>query len=431
MEAGEGEHRAYWIHVPSEDQRPLTPNEHYLGVDAVGWYINRRNSWFVSRTASGTLEIRIGDRGEKYQVALGTFELKDGAKTAPVFDRAVLPDRNYCGGTITVGAFLTAIKTDTVLSSILKSASAASLNVVAGMVQTATVAGPVHLLGAAAEELISGVKRALLENGEKRQPLFDFSGFEASITPERFLGPEKYLLLHRGTDLRGRALSVQTNAEYISPCVDGEFLEDGAWLLLRLRRASRYSGQREWYQQARTLRGRIETLIEDVKAGVLSVEDARLRLQPSSGSGDTIFDEYARLRALIHNDAVLSDKEAMLHAANLRLCVSAARESIEKCFHTDYRTTINSAREALRTGLASPQELNRTYEQEHARVALHRRSPERVGPELQDNDAAPDAIGSPGLSISLPRQSTTTMFDFNDMQASIDESFSVASAVNA
>src|SRR5438552_1887194 len=104
-EAGNGDHHVYKI-VPNSDPNAakLTPGLHYLGVDAVAWFINKQNSWFANRMASGTLQITLSSGLETYHCALGTFELKGGAKTAPVFDAPMLPDRNFIGGPITFNA---------------------------------------------------------------------------------------------------------------------------------------------------------------------------------------------------------------------------------------------------------------------------------------------------------------------------------------
>src|SRR3954464_8643310 len=75
--AGKGEHHVYKI-VPADNPgKPvLTPRKHYLGVDAVAWYINKESSFFADRMASGTLQITLSSGLEQYQAALGTFELK-------------------------------------------------------------------------------------------------------------------------------------------------------------------------------------------------------------------------------------------------------------------------------------------------------------------------------------------------------------------
>ena len=196
--------------------------------------------------ASGTLDIVMSGGLEKYQAALGTFELKSGARFAPVFDRSVLPDRNYRGGPLTVIASLTAIKKDTAIGGMLKSAASASLGIVAGMVNTATVAGPAKLLTVAGEDLIGGVKKVLNDTAQKREPIFDFSsGLEYSFRPESVVGPESFLLLHRGSQLSDSRLEVRASGQLLVPFHQGSPLEDGAWLLLRLRRSDEYSGVRD------------------------------------------------------------------------------------------------------------------------------------------------------------------------------------------
>jgi hypothetical protein len=48
-EAGQGEHRAYRIPGNGADTTPLTPHQHYLGVDAVTWFINKQGSWVSAK----------------------------------------------------------------------------------------------------------------------------------------------------------------------------------------------------------------------------------------------------------------------------------------------------------------------------------------------------------------------------------------------
>jgi hypothetical protein len=73
-EAGRGEHHVYRI-LPKNpaDQLPLTKAQHYLGVDAVAWFINKKGNWFNGRMASGTLDIVLASGLEKYQVALASI----------------------------------------------------------------------------------------------------------------------------------------------------------------------------------------------------------------------------------------------------------------------------------------------------------------------------------------------------------------------
>ncbi|HEY8503155.1 MAG TPA: hypothetical protein VIL46_01135, partial [Gemmataceae bacterium] len=328
-EAGRGEHRVYPIADPVEgDPGKLTARNHYVGVDAVAWFVNKQSSWFKDRVASGTLEIRLAGGLESYQVALGTFELKGGSRTAPVFDRAVLPDRNYRGGALTFAASLTAIKKDTAVAGLLKSAADASLGVAAGMVATATLAGPAKLLAAAGADILGGVRTLLKDTGEKREPIFDFSGLEFTVKPEDIVGPRCYLLLHRGAELDGTKLKVRKSGQLQLPFYEGAPLGDGAWLLLRIRRSDEYTGVREWFEAARAFRLRTAALVDDVASGLLPKDDALKEFQVSPGGDKTLLDEFVRLRGVIQTDGVLAEREAGYHVGQLRARLDAARRAI-------------------------------------------------------------------------------------------------------
>ena len=99
------------------------------------------------------------------------FELDNGAKIAPVFERP-WPQRAFRGGSIEVEVSLTGFEKATTLLKLLKSASRASLDIVAGMVQAAEATGPLKVLTAAGSELVSGVQDVLGESGPGRQPFF-------------------------------------------------------------------------------------------------------------------------------------------------------------------------------------------------------------------------------------------------------------------
>src|SRR5690606_8506273 len=138
-----------------------------------------------------------------------------------------LPDRNYRGGPITLSAQLTAIRKDTVLGGMLKSAASASLNIVAELVETARIAGPAQVLSVAGSEVIRGVQTVLGESAQDREPLFDFGGLSVSIQPSDITGPATFLLLHRGALLDEAGLEVRTTGQLLMPFHKGAVLEDG------------------------------------------------------------------------------------------------------------------------------------------------------------------------------------------------------------
>lgn len=80
VEAGKGQHVVYTIRPANPaDSAKLTAGNHYVGVDAVAWYLNKASTWFTDRMASGTLKVQLADGRENYEVALGTFELDGGS----------------------------------------------------------------------------------------------------------------------------------------------------------------------------------------------------------------------------------------------------------------------------------------------------------------------------------------------------------------
>jgi hypothetical protein len=286
--------------------------------------------------ASGTLDINLSSGQEKYQSGLGTFQLKRGAKTAPVFEQSVLPDRNFVGGVISLNASLTGIKKDTVLAGMLKSAANASLGIVAGMVQTASVAGPAagpaggptQLLAEAGGELISGIRTVLSDTAPKREPLFDFSGLGFSVQPTSLTGPESFFLFHRGAQLEETKLTIRPSGNLLLPYYGAGPLDDGAWLLLRFRRSDEYSGVRDWFPRARSLRGNLSALVSDVQNDIITKADALKRLKPSVSGDPTLYDQFANLRGVILNDGVLSEREAGLYVGQLQAFFVAARKAI-------------------------------------------------------------------------------------------------------
>lgn len=373
MEAGKGEHHVYRILSPDpNDQAKLTAGNHYIGVEAVAWYINKESSWFSDRMASGTLEIKLSNGLEKYQAALGTFELTSGSKTAPVFERPVLNARNYRGGAITFAAMLTAIKKDTIVGGLLKSAANASLGIVSGMVETATLAGPVKLLTAAGEDLISGVQKVLSDTGEKREPIFSFNGLEYSLQPDFVIGPETFLLLHRGANLEEKKLKVVSDGQLLMPSYDNKILDDGAWLLLRIRRADEYTGVREWFDARRSLRGKVEDLVKDVTNGFLTKDEGLAQLKPSTSGDKTVLDEYFRLRSIIRNDGVLSEREAGLCAGQLNTAIVAAKNAITQNNPEILMASINIVTDALAKGERVRGALGEAFEAEATSLAASR-----------------------------------------------------------
>jgi len=387
-EAGRGEHHIYKIGPQGgTDRAKLTAGNHYVGVDAVSWFINKQSSWFSDRLASGTLNIKMSGGLEEYQVALGAFSQPGGARIAPVFEKPVLNDRNYRGGTISFLCMLSVVRKDAVLTGMFKTAASASLSIVAGMVETATVTGPAGILGAAGRDIIDRVHKALTDTSLKCEPIFDFSNADFKLRPEEVVGPEVYILFHRGAalteaglsvklgvDSMNTGLSVKRQSEIIMPYYDGAPLEDGAWLLLRVRRSDEYSGVRSWFAESNKLRSRIKSLVDDVKAGLVTKDDGLNELKPSGTGDKTILDEFFRLRAIIYSDGVLSEREAGAQVGLLYTAILAARDAIKKQNPQLLTATVGSLSESLARGDAVSGEIAQAFAEQVELVARARRA---------------------------------------------------------
>ena len=360
--AGNGEHHVYKVasDVLSYDIAKLTAGNHYIGIEAIAWFCNNQGNIFADKMASGILEIGLANGIEKYSVALGTYELKKDGHIAPIFEKPVLADRNYRGGSINIKAIFTCVKNDTMITDILKSAANASLGIISGMVTTASVTGPATILTGASTELINGVSKVLMNKTVNSQPMFDYNGIEYSIQPDAIIGPETFILLHRGDNLDTAKLKVKKSGELLMPFYDNNILDDGAWILLRMRRSDEYSGYRDWFEDSRKLRARIKSLIDDFAAGFISQTDAQMQLKPSSTGDKTLLDEYFRIRSIIYFDGVLSEREAGLYVGTLKELIKNAIVAVNandvKLFYT--------AIEVLKTAVQSGTNINVTVGKE-------------------------------------------------------------------
>lgn len=307
--AGSGEHSAYLVANDEGDGLPLTAQAHYLGINAVSWFVNKEASWFKDRMAVGTLSILLAAGDERYEVGLGMYELRAGATTAPIFDRPVLPERVFRGGAITLRVLLSGLARDTRIARLIKNTSVAALSVVGGLVQTAAASGPNAPLSRAASTLVGGIGE-ILDAQEEKMRIFDASGFEITLRPAQLLDRETYILLHRGARLDDTKLAVSKNEAMPSLTYDSQPLRDGAWVLLRLRREDQYPIERDWFQPFRRWLNGMASLVDDVQIGMLSKEDAITTLRAGPEAAPTVYDRYRGLRDQILNDGVLTQTEA-------------------------------------------------------------------------------------------------------------------------
>jgi hypothetical protein len=327
--AGEGGFHVYSI--PSTiggDLTPLTAGIHYLGVDAVSWFVNKESTWYSNHMATGILQIALSNGIEQYQAALGTFGLSGGAKVAPVFSAPVLNERNYVGGSIKITATISDIKKDNALALMLKSAADASLGIVSGMVSTATLAGPAAVLGGAGSSLINSIKGILSSTAVQSNPLFSEPGIVIDIDPTSLLGPESFLLFHRGSELAQDKLALKKTGLVTTINYDNKELVDGVWLLVRVFVKKAYTGVRDWYQDVRKYKASLLDLVMKVQAGALPKDSALSQLASSTAGNKTLLDELFRLSAIISSDGVITLGEAINRISELNKDLIDAKAKI-------------------------------------------------------------------------------------------------------
>jgi hypothetical protein len=375
FEAGKGNARVYRIAPDSPtDSAQIKARKHYVGIDAAAWFVNKSDSWFSKKTVSGTIQIKMSGGNETYNVGMGTFELRGGIKIAPIFGKPILPDRNYLGGSFTITCTLSAIKQDTVISSMLKSAGDASLGVVAGMVDTASLAGPSKLLSAAGSSLVGSVRDILTETGPDREELFTSSGVAYTLRPEELTGSHIYLLLHRGEALDESSLKVGQSGELEMPFYNNAELQDGAWVLLRIRRSDEYSGVREWYDDVKGLRNRISNLLDDTAAGFRTRQDALSEFTPTAAGDKTIADAFATVRSRIQNDGVLCERQASVFVGNLRQRIVAAIKAIKIGQYNTAEEEVAAATRTISDGRSPGGEMESVFVEEVTALSNVRRS---------------------------------------------------------
>lgn len=372
--AGLGEHRVYKITVPDSDTAKLTAGNHYIGIDAVAWYVNKENNFFSSRMSTGTLEIQLAGGLEKYDIALGTFDLAGGNHIAPIFNKAVLPDRNYRGGDILLKVQLSALRKDKVLASLLKSAGNATLGIAEGMVSTATLAGPSVLLGAAGKAIISGIQTILTDSGENKEPLFDFRGMEYGIRPEEIMGKQVYFLFHRGAQLDEANLKIGMTGNLLLPIHNNAVLDDGVWILFRIRRSDEYSGVRDWFEEAKKLRMRISNTVEDFFMNIITEEKAFSEFSLGAEGRKTILDEFLDLRTIISNDGVITEREALFYIGNLRARLESARNAVTSHDKSLYMKAVNNINNAISNGSTESEEIQHAYSAESLNIVQLRKN---------------------------------------------------------
>lgn len=83
---------------------------------------------------------------------------------------------------------------------------------------------------------------------------------------------------------------------------------------------------------------------------MVTKEDGLKQLKPSATGNATIFDEFAKLRAIIQNDGVLSERQAGTFVGDLNLQINGARKGISVHSEAVFHERLAQVRSALASG---------------------------------------------------------------------------------
>lgn len=332
QKAGKGtyEPRALKLEGTPADVTPILARKHYLRIEVPKWFVNNKSDFMNDKIVSGTVEIKIGD--ENYNAILGTFPLSGDNRTSPVFDRALVDNRVYNGGDLTIKVFIKGIKKDTVMGGLLKNLADSALNVAVGQVATMTGFGAVPALNEASKTLTAGVKETL-NKGESQYGIFEESGGLEKTFRKADLatwGNETFWLAYRGDTLSGKTVKIIADGQgSYDVQVDNSPLRQGAWVLFRISRESAYGNYRPWMPRAEQARNDLTTLMENWKLKGKTQAEVKTELGATL-KGDHVTDRILALRSVIESDTVLSLTEQGLEKTKLLTLLGLAIAATEK-----------------------------------------------------------------------------------------------------
>lgn len=299
----------------ASDTDTFLPNQGYLSIYAISWYVNDQDSCWYNKSVAGTLEVDIGS--SKYPVVLGQFDLSGGQRVSGIFDKPILPMVPFDNSDITITTVFQGHKTDTALGLVLKGAAEASLSVVSSAVGATSAGMASSLLGAVAGKLVSGAQSAL-QKTEKIQALYNS---QDTIRSSDLKGKETYYLFRRGRDgLDDNKFSVQSGT--FDLYYDNKPFKDGAWLLIDVVRSAAYLGSpRAWSSDWKLALANFAVLCEGWKDGSVPLENVKSELLPASGGKQSVSDALRAVRATIASDfgLIQSDREHLMNTITAKL----------------------------------------------------------------------------------------------------------------
>jgi hypothetical protein len=339
LEAGEGDYAPPLTIHSSSNTNALNFEryQNYVRVSVVRWYINKQGSFWTDRMASGTCEAKLGE--EDYDVALGTYELSNDARTAPVFEKIIVDNRLWVDGNLEIKLFLQAIQKDTVLGGVLKSMAQTSLGIASSTAAShgsQLASGPYAPLVDAGKTLISSVQD-ILTKGPKPFPIFALeNGIDFTIDLRDLHGAVNYILCFRGSKDLLTGGHVSFDEDKTDVLIGGNPLRDGAWVLIKIENRTVYDKRRPWESEAHTLQTSINSLMQFFSLHLITSSNALAKLLPTAtetivpaGSDKkTLGDQFQEVRALIESDDSLSYAE---RATETGKCFAVWKLAVTAC----------------------------------------------------------------------------------------------------
>jgi hypothetical protein len=375
--AGEGGTHVFRV-VPSAETSalPFVPDEHYVGIEVVLWFVNGQSDFFRQRMVGGTMEATVN--GRRFPVVLGRYKLagrdvnegsatrrflaairakfepSGGQKIAPVVDRPIVRCLPYRGGDIVLQLVVQATEWHTKAGALLEHIAVATVLGVAGIVEleAADAAPP---LVPATQALVRGAQEFLGSESPKKVDIFN--PFTVTIHPTSELrGPKSYVLLHRGTDnLDGSQLCVRTGERGADVFYRNTPFRDGAWVLVRIRRPDTYMGDpRPWRDEYEQAKRALDDLFDSWKTGRLTLEQAKASLQRGTDVAPSVADRVDQVARRIRSDEALILADSRKYAGVLVAYLIAANEAIAANDPDRYKTVVSAIEDALRLNKPAP-----------------------------------------------------------------------------
>jgi hypothetical protein len=373
--AGKGNNHRFILASPNGmgDQSKLQEGKDYIKVDAVSWYVNRQGNFFVNRMVAGTLEFRIN--GQDFSTVLGSYDLRQGQRTAPVFDQPIVPWVAYQGGDLMLRAYIRGTQQNTAAGDLLSKMAVASLTVVAGAIEAETGGLATMALVAAGSTLTKGASSMLSSNTPKTIQIFE--SFQVNVDlSSQFKGKERYVVVHRGNDdIRESDLSIVLGKSGAEVQCNSSFFDDGAWILFRIQKSDVYTGNpRPWFDEAESVKNSIEELISYWQTKSLDVDSVATALVPTGKEPANVGDKYMSICRRIRADLVLTRIDRTAKVGGVRTFYEAAQAAVEAKDPDKFHELRNQTQANLKKGIAPPERIAAVFREEALSLQFMKRA---------------------------------------------------------